>query len=82
MIEKIRLCVADESGALIEIPESPLKLQSKLDVLIADTFSEIVRLGQAIADDEIRTAEKFNLAVNLKNYLQEMKENVSITAAN
>ena len=78
MIEKISLRVADESGAFIALSESDLKLQSKLDVYIADTFSEIVRLGQSIADDEIRTAEKFHLALNLKNYLQEMKENVSI----
>lgn len=82
MIEKITLRIADESGAFVALSESELKLQSKLDVYIADTFSEIVRLGQSIADEEIKTAEKFYLAVNLKNYLQEMKENVSITTAN
>lgn len=76
MIEKIYLCVAAEDGARLEIKTSELKLQSKLDVLIADTFSEIVFAQQSINDDESRTAEKFRLAQNLNNYLKEMKENV------
>ena len=82
MIEKICLCLTDESGAFIEIPESQLKLQSKLDTLIADMFSEIVRRSQSIGDDEIRTAEKFNLAQNLKNYLKEMKQNAGYETGN
>lgn len=75
MIEKISTFIADESGETIEIYESNYKLQSKLDVFIADTFSEIIARGQSIADEEIKTAEKFHLAKTLKFYLKEMKEN-------
>lgn len=69
MIEKIYLCARSEEGAFIELPESELKLHSKLDVFIADTFSEIIRRQQSIADDEIKSAEKFHFALHLKNYL-------------
>ncbi|MDQ3750431.1 MAG: hypothetical protein M3367_15660 [Acidobacteriota bacterium] len=77
MIEKIRACLCDESGNSIEIESSDLSLQSKLDVVIADTFSHIVRAQQDIQDAEIKTAEKFHFALNLKNYLEEMKENAN-----
>lgn len=74
MIEKITLCLADESGAVIALAASPLKIQSKLDTLIADTFSEIVCRQQSIADEEIKIAEKFHLARALKKYLEEMND--------
>ena len=75
MIEKIVMQIADESGNTVEIVESDLKIQSKLDSTIADYFSQIIFAQQGIADDEIRIAEKFNLAHELKLYLKEMKTN-------
>ena len=75
MIEKIIMQIADESGNTVELIESDLKIQSKLDSTIADYFSRIIFAQQGIADDEIRIAEKFNLAHELKLYLKEMKKN-------
>lgn len=76
MIEKISLCLRDESGASIEIAESQLSLQSKTDILIADTFSKICFMQNDIEDEETRTAEKFRFAVVLNIYLKEFKEYV------
>lgn len=75
MIDKVSVYIVAESGETIKICESNLRLQSKLDTAIADTFSEIVHLQQSIADEEMKTAEKFRLCLDLKNYLQEMREN-------
>ena len=75
MVEKIIMQIADESGNTVEIVESDLKIQSKLDATIADYFSQIIFAQQAIPDDEIRIAEKFNLAHELKLYIQEMRKN-------
>jgi len=77
MIEKIILQIADEAGSSIEIAESDLQLQSRLDTAIADYFSQIIFHHQSIADDEIKTAEKFHLAHTLKFYLKEIKENAN-----
>lgn len=73
MIEKISLGVANQSGAFVPVAESALKLQARLDVLIADTFSLIVRAQNEMPDDAARTAEKFNLAKHLNAYLEDMK---------
>ena len=77
MIEKITIQIADESGNLIEVEESDLQLQSRLDTSIADYFSQIIFHHQSIVDDEIKTAEKFHLAHTLKFYLKEIKENAN-----
>ena len=75
---RIALCVSNENGETIKLPEkmSALKLQSNLDILIADTFSEIVCSQQSIADEETKACEKFNFALFLQNYLKEFKSNV------
>ncbi len=75
MIEKITLCVADESGSFVEVRESSQKLQSVLDIAIADDFSEINFIVQSIGDEEIRIAEKFRFAVVINSYKKEIKEN-------
>jgi hypothetical protein len=77
MIEKIVLQIADESGNSIEIVESSLKLQSKIDIATAGYFSAIIFYLQDIADDEIKAAEKFHFAHTLKFYLKEIKENAN-----
>ncbi len=74
MIEKITLRVADESRNSLENPTSELKLQSKLDIWIAERISEINHRQQSIVDDEIRTNEKFRFALGLDNFVKEMKE--------
>lgn len=75
MIEQIKLCAVNENGESITLDESIIKISSGLDVVIADTFSEIVRFQQSITDSEIRSTEKFLFALNLKNYLKEMQNN-------
>lgn len=75
MIEKITLCVADESGSFVEVKESNLKLQSILDTAIADDFSEINFVMQNIGADELKLSEKFRFAILLGSYLKEIKEN-------
>ncbi len=72
MIEKISLQIADESGSTVEVKESKIKLQSTLDIAIADFFSQIIFYQQGIVDDEIKLAEKFRLAHALSNYLKEL----------
>ena len=75
MIEKISICAVNESGETVTLDESIIKIQSSLDVVIADVFSLIVRTQQSIKDDEIRACEKFYFAQTLTDYLKEMKEN-------
>ena len=75
MIEKISIRAVNESGEYITLDKSIMKIQSGLDVVIADVFSEIIQRQQSIADDEIRASEKFYFAQSLTNYLKEMKEN-------
>ena len=83
MIEKITMCLcAENRTSFIEIPQSELKLQSKLDIVIADTFSKIVGAQQSVKDDAIRTAEKFKLAQTLNNYWEEMNRNDDTTRPN
>lgn len=78
MIEKISLGLISESGETIEmLKASNAQIESKIETAIADTFSAICFGNNSIADEEIKLAEKFNFALNLKNYLKEMKENVS-----
>ncbi len=73
MISKISICAVNENGDSIALDESIIKIQSGLDVVIADTFSAIVRKQQSIDDEEIKSEEKFFFALNLKKYLKEME---------
>lgn len=75
MIEKISICAVNESGETVTLDESIIKIQSSLDVVIADVFSEIIRTQQNIGDDEIKGSEKFYFAQTLATYLKEMKNN-------
>lgn len=81
MIEQISLVLTDESGNFVPLEKvSNAQLEIKIDVAIADLFSQICFRNNSIKDAEIKTAEKFHLAKTLKNYLEEMKENVDTTA--
>jgi hypothetical protein len=77
MISKISLCLIDDLGDSVPIEESVTKIESKIDMQIADTFSKICFHNNSITDAEIKTAEKFYFAVNLQNYLKEINENAS-----
>lgn len=73
MIEQIKLVLTNESGDVVPIGKvSSVQLEMKIEVAIADIFSKICFLNNNIKDEEIKLAEKFNLAKNLKNYLEEM----------
>ena len=79
MIEKISLALMNESGEFLEVENvSHLQMAIKIEIAIADTFAEIRNRINALADEEIKIAERFNFALNLKNYLKEIKENVCI----
>jgi len=81
MIEKISLVLINESGDTVPIEQATFtQLEIKIDVAIADIFSKICFRNNDITDAEIKTAEKFIFALNLKNYLEEMKENGNPTA--
>lgn len=73
MIEKISVALVNESGDYVPIKSTNGKLEMKIEVAIADTFSEICKQLNDLTDDEIKLAEKFNLAKTLNNYLEEMK---------
>ena len=76
MIEKISLSLINESGEHLEIEKQTLgQIESKVETIIAETFSGICFFNNDTPDHEIRIAEKFNFAVNLKNYFKELKEN-------
>jgi hypothetical protein len=78
MIEKISLGLINESGDCLEIEKQTFRqIESKIEIVIADLFSAICFSNNDIADDEIKIAEKFHFAMNLKNYLKELKENAS-----
>lgn len=74
MIEQISLALVDESGEIVPLRER--HVESKIEIAIADIFSEICRRNNEIADNEVKIAEKFHFAATLKNYLKEQKENV------
>lgn len=77
MIEKISFALIDESGNTVPVRESQrnAQIEIKIDIAIADLFSEICFINNSIADTEMKVAEKFELAKMLKNHLEEMKEN-------
>lgn len=81
MIDGINLVIANSLGDALPIERtSAQQLEIKIDVAIADLFSQICFRSNNIADPEEKTAQKFYFALNLKNYLQEIKENVNNTA--
>ena len=74
MIEQIQLALINESGDIVPIEQATFtQLEIKIDVATADIFSKICFRNNNITDAEIKTAEKFFFALNLKNYLEEMK---------
>ena len=76
MIEQISLALINESGECVPIEKISVGLiESKLELAIADTFTEICRTNNDISDSEIKIAEKFFFALNLKKYLKEIKQN-------
>ncbi len=78
MIEKISLSLTNESGDCLEIEKQTFgQIESKVEIIIADTFSGICFFNNDTPDNEIRIAEKFNFAVILKRYFKELKENAS-----
>jgi hypothetical protein len=80
MIEQISLVLADESGNFVPVEKTSLaQIEIKIDVAIADLFSQICFRNNSIEDQEIKTAEKFHLAKTLNNYLEEMKKNANRT---
>lgn len=73
MIEEIKLALINESGDAIPIEKmSGERVAVRIDIAIADLFSQICFRNNAITDAEIHNAEKFLFALNLKNYLEEM----------
>lgn len=77
MIDGINLIIANRLGDALPIDRiTPEQLEIKIDVAIADMFSQICFRNNNIADAEGKTAQKFYFALNLKNYLEEIKENV------
>ena len=75
MIEKISLVLTNESGDSVPIEQATFtQLEIKIDVAIADIFSKICFRNNDITDAEIKVAQKFHLAMNLKNYLEEMND--------
>ncbi len=79
MIEKISIALINESGDYVPITKATTtQIEIKIEMAIADTFSEICRRLNDLTDDEIKLAEKFNLAKNLKTYLEEMNNGNSI----
>lgn len=77
MIEKISLCLRDETDNLIEIESTDGQIQVKLDIAIADKISTINSFIQSVSDPLMRTAEKFYFCKILQNYEKELKENAN-----
>lgn len=73
MIEKISVALVNESGAVIPVKTTNARIEMKIEIAIAETFSQICRRLNDLTDDEIKIAEKFHLANSLNNYLEEMK---------
>lgn len=75
MIGKISLALVDESGSVIPIEKTtPQQLEIKIEITVADLFSQICFQLNNIADAEVKVAEKFQLAKTLINHLEEMKD--------
>lgn len=74
MIEKISLGLIDESGNFIAIKDATTtQTEIKIEMIIADTFGAICFRNNSIQDQEIKNAEKFHFALNLKKYWEEIK---------
>ncbi len=68
--------LTNEAGDTVPVEKTTdAQLEIKIDVAIADLFSQICFRNNSMTDVPIKVAAKFNLARNLKNYLEETKEN-------
>ena len=80
MIDGINFVIANSLGDALPVERiTPEQLEIKIETIIADTFSAICFRNNNIADAEEKTAQKFYFALNLKNYLEEIKENADRT---
>ena len=76
MIETITLALINEQGDFLEVEDqSQRRVENDLDIACSDLFTKICARNNQIRDEEIRRAEKFFFALNLKNYLKEMEQN-------
>lgn len=75
MEEKISMALIDESGNFIAINKSDLKIESEIEIQIAESFTEINQsLNEQLKDDdERRIAEKFRLCQHLKTFMEEFE---------
>ncbi len=71
MINKIGLALINESGEFIPIKSS--KLESEIEITIAETFTKINHSLNGNKDKEIRLDEKFRLCQHLIKFLEEVK---------
>lgn len=76
MEEKISMALIDESGNFIAVNKSDLKIESEIEIQIADSFTEINQnLNNKLKDDdERRIAEKFRLCQHLKSFMEEIDQ--------
>ena len=74
MIQTIKIVLIDEDGNKLELPEKMGNgVRSKVELKIAELFTEInVRINN-LADEEIQIAEKFIFALELSKYLSEFR---------
>ena len=70
--DKIKVTISDDAGNVVVIPTPMLRIQAKLDIVIAQTFTEINTRINNIADDDGRTSAKFDLAQTLALHLGEI----------
>jgi len=78
MIEKIFLKLSNESGDWIALEKTnDAQIEIKIDTTIADLFSAICSRNHSLSDVEMKNAEKFRFALNLKEYLEDIKRNES-----
>lgn len=67
MIKNLRLAVIGDSTDFVELDENENALEIKLDLVIAQMFSDICREINDLPDTELKLSEKFKFALNLKN---------------
>lgn len=79
MTEKISLAIIDRNGNALEVKNNTnQRIESRLEEIIADTFTDICFRNNGIKDDSERLDEKFKFAVRLKrifNNTEGEKEN-------
>lgn len=75
MTQTIKLCLTDDDGNRLELREKGANnnIRSKLEIQIAELFTEINIKINNFGDDETELAEKFNFALELEKYLSELR---------